>query len=223
MSPFRTLFRKFGYIAAQQCRYNLDFDGKPAKSITFATQPQTMLKSFSSPLEPGAVAATLRQIVDEEEVDPKNATLYAGERPFVGRISADRFKIFRRPPVYWPLWWLTPGQWFKPVMDGTIISKDSGTKIEIVGGTPVWIKICWVLALLCVAGLITLLIFFGYPDDIANNAARSGADMLVGITALNVVAGIFVVLPVIGWLLTRNDVPAMLNELESRLYLEPQL
>ena len=182
-----------------------------------------MLKSFSSPLEPSAVAASLRQIVDEEEVDPKNATLYAGERPFVGRISAARFKIFRRPPVYWPLWWLTPGQWFKPVMDGTIISKDSGTKIEIVGGTPLWIKIGWVLALLCIAGLIALFIVFGYPDDISHNPARSGADLLLGITALNVVAGIFVVLPVIGWLLTRNDVSAILTELESRLYLEPQL
>jgi hypothetical protein len=182
-----------------------------------------MLKSFSSPLGPGAVAANLRQIVDEEEIDPKNATLYAGERLFVGRISSDQFKIFRRPPVYWPLWWLTPGQWFKPVMDGTITSKDNGTKIEIAGGTPLWIKICWVLALVCAAGLIALLIIFGYPYDIAHNPARSGANLLLGITVLNIVAGIFVVLPAIGWLLTRNDLPAILNELKNRLDLEPQI
>jgi hypothetical protein len=108
-------------------------------------------------------------------------------------------------------------------MDGTITSKENGTKIEIVGGTPLWIKICWVLALLCAAGSITLLIFFGYPYNIAHDPARSGADMLLGITLLNIVAGIFVVLPAIGWLLTRNDLPAILNELKSRLSLEPQI
>jgi hypothetical protein len=180
-----------------------------------------MLKSFSSPLDPGAVAANLRQIVDEEEVDPKNATLYAGERLFLGRISSDRFQIFRRAPIYWPLWWLTPGQWFKPVLNGTITSKDNGTKIEIVGRTPLWIKVCWVLALLYAAGLITLPIFFDYPYAIAHDPARSGAYTLLGITVLNIVRGIFVVLPVIGWLLTRNDLPTILNELKSRLDLEP--
>jgi hypothetical protein len=182
-----------------------------------------MLKSFSSHLEPGAVAANLRQIVDEEEIDPKNPTLYMGDRAFVGRISSDRFKIFRRPPVYWPLWWLTPGQWFRPVMDGTIAGKDNGTKIDIVGGTPVWIKIWWVLALLCAAGLMTLFIFFSYPYEIAHDPANSGADMLLGIIALNIVAGILVALPVIGWLLTRNDLEAILNELKNRLQLEPQI
>jgi hypothetical protein len=40
---------------------------------------------------------------------------------------------------------------------------------------------------------------------------------------LNIVAGIFAVLPAIGWLLTRNDLPAILNELKSRLDLEPQI
>src|SRR6516225_6636496 len=114
-----------------------------------------MLKSFSSPLDLGAVAANLRQIVDEEGRS-QECDIVCGERPFLGRISSDRFRIFRRPPIYWPLWWLTPGQWSKPVLNGTITSKDNGTKIEIVGRTPLWIKVCWVLALLCAAGLITL-------------------------------------------------------------------
>ena len=182
-----------------------------------------MLKFFSSRLEPDAIAANLREFVDAEEVDPKSATLYAGERPFVGEIGADRFKVRRRPPVYWAIWWLTPGQWFKPVVDGTITKKDDATQIEIVGGTPLWIKICWALALLCGAGLITLVIFFRYPYDIAHHPVRSGANMLLGIVVLHVVAGIFVVLPLIGWLLTRNDLTAILNELKSRLRLEPQI
>jgi len=181
-----------------------------------------MLKFFSSHLEPDAVAANLREFVDAEEVDPKSATLYAGERPFVGEIGADRFKVRRRPPVYWAIWWLTPGQWFKPVVDGTITKKDDATQIEIVGGTPVWTKIFWVLALLGSVGLIGLLTVFAYPNSIANDPARSGANLLLGIIVLHLVAGLFVVLPIIGWLQTRNDLRLILNELESRLDLRPQ-
>jgi hypothetical protein len=176
-----------------------------------------MLTFFSSHLEPDAVAANLREFVDAEEVDPKSPTLYAGERPFVGHVGSDRFKVHRRPPVYWALWWSTPGQWFKPVVGGTITKKDDATHIEIVGGTPVWLKICWVLALLSGAGLIGLLTAFGYPYSIANDPARSGANLLLGIIVLHIFAGLLVVLPVIGWLQTRNDLQMFLNELKSRL------
>jgi hypothetical protein len=182
-----------------------------------------MLKFFSSPLEPDAVAANLREFVDAEEVDPKSPTLHAGERPFVGRIGSDRFKVRRRPPIFWAVWWLTPGQWFKPVVDGTITKKDDATHIEIVGGTPVWIKICWALALLGGAGLIGLLTVFGYPDSSANDPAHSGANLLLGIILLHIVAGLLVVLPIVGWLQTRNDLRMFLNELKSRLDLRPQI
>jgi hypothetical protein len=176
-----------------------------------------MLKFFSSRLEPDAIAANLREFVDAEEVDPKSPTLYAGERPFVGEVGSDRFKVRRRPPVYWVLWWLTPGQWFKPVVDGTITKKDDATHIEIVGGTPVWIKVCWALALLGSVGLIALITAFGYPNILANDPARSGSNMLLGIIVLHIVAGLFVALPIIGWLQTRNDLRLILNELKSRL------
>src|SRR6516165_3783613 len=176
-----------------------------------------MQKFFSSRLEPDAVAANLRESVDAEEVDPKSPTLYAGERPFVGEVGSDRFRVRRRSPTYWALWWLTPGQWFQPVVDGTIIKKDDATHIEIVGGTPVWIKISWVLALLGTVGLISLITAFGYPNILANDPAHSGANLLLGIVALHIVAGLFVVLPIIGWLQTRNDLRQILNELKSRL------
>jgi hypothetical protein len=176
-----------------------------------------MLKFFSSRLEPAAVVANLREIVDEEEIDPKSPTLYAGERRLVGRINPDRFKIYRRPPVYWPLWWLTPGHWFKPVVEGTVTRKDNGTQIAIVGATPIWIKICWGLALLGAAGFISLTVTFQYPYDIAHNPMQAGAMMLAGLAALNVVAGILAVLPFVGWLMTRNDITSIVNDIESRL------
>jgi hypothetical protein len=180
-----------------------------------------MLQFFSSRLEPNAIAGNLREIVDEEEVDPKSPTLYAGVRPFVGEVHPERFRIQRRPPVHWVVWWLTPGQWFKPVVNGTITSRNDGAHIELVGGTPIWIKIIWVLALLGATGLIGMLTVFGYPYTITHDPEHSGADFLLGIILLNLVAGIFVALPIIGWLLTRKDIPAIVNELKSLLDLKP--
>jgi hypothetical protein len=180
-----------------------------------------MLQFFSSRLEPNAIAGNLREIVDEEEVDPKSPTLYSGDRPFVGTVNPERFKIQRRPPVQWVVWWLTPGQWFKPVVNGTVTSRNDGTQIELVGGTPIWIKTIWVLALLGATGLIGMLTVLGYPYTITHNPARSGANFVLGIILLNLVAGIFIVLPIVGWLLTRKDIPAIVNELKSRLDLKP--
>jgi hypothetical protein len=180
-----------------------------------------MLQFFSSRLEPNAIAGNLREIVDEEEVDPKSPTLYSGDRPFVGTVNPERFKIQRRPPVHWVVWWLTPGQWFKPVVNGTVTSRNDGTQIELVGGTPIWIKTIWVLALLGATGLIGMLTVLGYPYTITHNPARSGANFVLGIILLNLVAGIFIVLPIVGWLLTRKDIPAIVNELKSRLDLKP--
>src|SRR3984893_6028835 len=180
-----------------------------------------MLQFFSSRLEPNAIAGNLREIVDEEEVDPKSPTLYAGVRPFVGEVHPERFRIQRRPPVHWVVWWLTPGQWFKPVVNGTITSRNDGAHIELVGGTPIWIKIIWVLALLGATGLIGMLTVFGYPYTITHDPEHSGADFLLGIILLNLVAGISVALPIIGWLLTRKDIPAIVNEPKSLLDLKP--
>jgi hypothetical protein len=180
-----------------------------------------MLQFFSSRLDRNAVAANLRKIIDEEEVDPKSPTLYAGDRSFVGEVGPERFKVQRRPPVHWVVWWLTPGQWFKPVVNGTVTSRNDGTHIELVGGTPIWIKIIWVLALLGAASSIGMLIVFSYPFTITHDPARSGADFLLGIILLNLVAGLFVVLPIIGWFLTRKDISVIVNELKSRLDLKP--
>jgi hypothetical protein len=180
-----------------------------------------MLKFFLSRLESEAVVENLLEMVDQEEVDPESSTLYAGGKAFVGRVSPDRFKVGRRPAAFWPLWWLTPGYCFKPVVNGTITRNERGTRIEIVGGTPIWIKISWVLALLGAATLIGLVTVFAYPFNITHDPERSGANLLLGIIVLNVVGGIFVVLPLIGWFLTRNDLRIILNELQNRLDLVP--
>jgi hypothetical protein len=195
----------------------LDFVLQTREWVEFAIALRNMLKFFSSRLEPDAVVANLREIVDEEEVDPRSPTLYAGERRLVGRIYPDRFKIYRRPPIYWPLWWLTPGHWFKPVVAGTVTRKDNETQISIVGATPIWIKVCWFLVLLGAAGFLGLVVAFQYPYNVAHHPAHAGGMMLIGLAVLHVVAGILAVLPFIGWLMTRNDISSIVNEIENRL------
>jgi len=178
-----------------------------------------MLKFFSSVLDPHTLAVKLGEIVDEERIDPKSSTLYQGERPFLGSVSTDRFRIRRRAPIPWILWWLTPGRWFQPVLDGTVTKNAQGTRIEIVGGTSVWTKISWTLVLLGCVSAIGLLTVFYYPYSITHDPGHSGANLLLGIVVLNLVAGILVALPIIGWLLTRGDLRRILKELESRLAL----
>jgi hypothetical protein len=180
-----------------------------------------MLKFFSSRLEPEALATKLKEVVAEEIVDPQSRTLYSGDLPFIGRVSVERFAIRRRSPIFWALWWLTPGRWFQPIVDGTVRKSEDGTMIEIVGATPVWTKIFWTLALLGAASSIVLLIFFYYPYGIAHDPARSATNLILGIVFLSIVAGVFVLLPLIGWLLTKNDIPTIMRELENRLGLIP--
>src|SRR5215471_2900168 len=131
-----------------------------------------MLKFFSSRLEPEVLATKLKEIVAEEIVDPQSRTLYSGDLPFIGQVSVERFAIRRQSPIFWALWWLTPGRWFQPIVDGTMI--------EIAGATPVWTKIFWTLALLGAASSIVLLIFFYYPYGIAHDPARSATNLILG-------------------------------------------
>src|SRR6201997_2991773 len=162
-----------------------------------------MLKFFSSSLQPDEFVTKLKSVVDEEEIDTANPTQFAGERPVIGRFDTHRFTLQRRVGIHWILWWLTPGQWFKPYLNGTVEGDNSGSRIELAGGTPVLIKVLWVLMMLGVSGLIAGWIIFSYPYNLSHDPVYTPADMLEGLFLLNLFAGIFVVLPIIGWLQTR--------------------
>ena len=181
-----------------------------------------MLKFFSSPLPPDELVTKLKTFVDEEEIDPSSRTQFSGDRPVVGRFNAGHFTLQRRVAIPWYLWWLTPGQWFKPYVNGTVTAANaSGSKIELTGGTPIVIKIAWVLILLGAAGMISAAVVFGYPYSRSHNPAHTTGEFLAGIVLLNVVSGILVALPIIGWLQTRLHLADILKELQDHLELRP--
>jgi hypothetical protein len=176
-----------------------------------------MLKFFSSSLQPDEFVTKLKSIVDEEQIDPGNPTQFAGERPVIGRFNTRRFRLQRRVGIHWILWWLTPGQWFKPYLNGTVDADNAGSRIELTGGTPVPIKVLWFVILLGVSSLIALWIMFSYPYNISHHPAHSAVDMLSGIILLNLLTGILVLLPFIGWLQTRFHLAEILRELKRHL------
>ncbi len=180
-----------------------------------------MLKFFSSPLDPDEFVTKLKGLVDEEEIDPDNPTLFTGKRPVIGHFDSHRFKLQRRVGIHWMLWWLTPGQWFKPYMNGFVTRKNSGSRIELEGGTPIPIKIIWVFALLGLSSLVAGWTMFSYPYTISHNPVHSASNLLTGIILLNLIAGILVLLPIVGWVLTRNHLADIVRELKQHLDLQP--
>jgi hypothetical protein len=179
-----------------------------------------MLKFFLSPLDPDEFMTKLKGFVDEEEIDSDNPTLFSGKRPVIGRFDSHRFKLQRRVGIHWILWWLTPGQWFKPYINGSVTRKNSGSRIELEGGTPIVIKIIWVLALLGLSGLIAGWAMFKYPYDISQDPVHSASNLLAGIILLNLTAGILLLLPFLGWVLTRNHLADIVSELKRHLELQ---
>ena len=181
-----------------------------------------MLKFFSSPLPPDEFVTKLKTFVDEEEIDTGSPTLFSGNQPVVGRFNADHFTLQRRVGAPWFFWWLTPGQWFKPYLSGTVtVAKDSGSHIELAGGTPPLTKILWVLVSLGALGLITMGAMFSYPYNLSHDPAHSAVNFLGAIIVLNGAAVILVILPIIGWLQTRLQLTDILKELQSHLDLRP--
>jgi hypothetical protein len=181
-----------------------------------------MFKIFSSPLDPNTVLTRIKSFVDEEEIDPSNPTQFTGSRPIVGRIEADQFRLQRRVDTPWYLWWATPGQWFKPHLHGTVKSDNSGSRLLIQGGTPIPVKVLWALTLIGASGLIVLVTWFAYPYNISHNPERAARLFLEGIIWLNIVAGILILLPMIGWVLTRRHLPEMLEQLRQHVQLNEE-
>ena len=181
-----------------------------------------MLKFFSSSLPPDEFVTKLKSFVDKEEIDPESPTQFTGKRPVIGRFETRRFTLQRRVAVHWILWWLTPGQWFKPYLNGNVTDASSGSRVELTGGTPIPIKILWVLILLGASGLIAVWTVFGYPYNISHDPAHSASNLLGGIVLLTLLSGFLVLLPIVGWLQTRFHLTDILNELQRNLDLRQE-
>ncbi len=176
-----------------------------------------MLKFFSSSLPPDEFVTKLKSFVDEEQIDPGSPTQFTGDRPVIGRFDTRRFTLQRRVGIHWILWWLTPGQWFKPYLNGNVTDADSGSRIEMTGGTPILIKILWVLMLVGASSLIAAWAVFSYPYNLSHDPAHSANYLLADIALLSLLGGILVLLPIVGWFQTRFHLGDIVTELERNL------
>lgn len=179
-----------------------------------------MVKSFASSLEPPQVLQRMKDFIDIEEVDPSARTLFRGTRPIIGRFDTTTFRLHRRLSLPWGLALFSPGRWFKPGISGTIRHCDNGSELLLEGGASLVIKIAWVLMFLAVATLGGGYIVFHYPVTISFDPENSGAHILHGLAVMNAVLGILLLLPLIGWLMTRKDLAFMIGELQRQLGLK---
>jgi hypothetical protein len=179
-----------------------------------------MVKSFASSLEPSQLLQRMKDFIDIEEVDPSARTLFRGTRPIIGRFDTSTFRLHRRLPLPWGLALFSPGRWFKPSISGTVCQRDGGSELLLEGGASLVIKIAWVLLLLAVATLGGGFIAFHYPVTINFVPERSGSYILGGLAIMNTVLGILLLLPLIGWLMTRKDLGFMVGELQRHLGLK---
>ena len=179
-----------------------------------------MVKSFASSLEPPQVLQRMHDFIDTEEVDPSTRTLFRGKRPIIGRFGTRAFRLHRRQPLPWGLALFSPGRWFKPSISGTIRRRDNGSELLLEGGASLIIKIAWLLTFLAVAAVGGAFIVFHYPVTISFDPLNSGAYILRGLAIMSGILGILLLLPLLGWLMTRKDLAFITGELQRHLGLK---
>jgi hypothetical protein len=188
-------------------------------SATAESRP--MFQLFLSSAAPSEVVSHLQEFVDPDEVDPYKPSLYRGERPIIGRVEGHNFHLWKRSGGRWYWNVLTPGTWFKPALHGTVSPKASGSEVMVEGGAPLAIKISWGLLFLAIATFLGLFTALSYPVYINFDPAHVGFDMQLAILLMNIVLGILLLIPLIGWFATRNELEFLKSELQSRLNLKP--
>jgi hypothetical protein len=180
-----------------------------------------MFQLFLSSSAPPEIVSRLQEFVDSEEVDPYKPSLYRGERPIIGRIEGHEFNLRKRSGGQWYWNALNPAFWFKPALYGTVSPKEKGSEVLVEGGSPLAIKISWAILFLAIAGFFGIFTALSYPVNINFDPTHVGFDMQLALLLMNIVLGILLLIPLIGWFTTRNELDFLKSELQSRLNLKP--
>lgn len=180
-----------------------------------------MFQLFLSSSAPSDIVSRLHEFIDKEEVDPYQPSLYRGERQIIGRVDGHHFHIRKRSGGHWYWNVLTPAFWFKPALHGTVWTKGNGSELLLEGGAPLAAKIGWAILFLGVATFLGIFTALSYPVNINFDPAHVGFDMQLALLLMNVVLGILILVPLIGWFGTRNELRYLELELQSRLNLKP--
>jgi hypothetical protein len=179
-----------------------------------------MYKFFKSPLSPGDLISKIPEFTDAKVIDPKAPSLYKGEKEIIAEVEGTTFRAKKRLGIGWGLAWFSPGFWFKPVLTGTVAPLEGGGSWVIFeGGTPIPTKVIWALVFLLMANLGGMFLVFSYPANINFAGQNAGAYMSATIMAMNAVLGILLLLPFIGWLITRNELAFIALAVERHLQL----
>src|SRR5260370_29710281 len=164
-----------------------------------------MFQLFLSSSAPPEIVSRLQEFVDSEEVDPYKPSLYRGERPIIGRIEGHDFHLRKRSGGQWYWNALTPAFWFKPALYGTVSPKEKGSEVLVEWGSPLALKIGWVILLLAIAGFFGIFAALSYPANINFNPTHVGFDMRLALLLMNFVHGMLPLLLLRGWFAPRTE------------------
>jgi hypothetical protein len=180
-----------------------------------------MYKFFSSPLPPSELISKLPEFTDTKKIDPSKSSLYEGEKEIISQVKGTRFTAERRPKIGWGTAWFSPGFWFKPVLTGSVTPLKEGSAVIFEGGTPVSKKVLWALLIFIIAQAGAIFLIFDYPVNLSFDGLHADSTLFATIAAINTVVGILVLIPLIGWWLTRNDLAFVAGAVERHLRLQP--
>ena len=180
-----------------------------------------MYKFFSSPLPPSQLISKLPDFTDTKKLNPLKSSLYEGEKEIIAQTEGTLFTAEKRSGIGWGLAWFSPGAWFKPVLTGSVVPLKEGSAVIFEGGTPIPIKVLWTLLIVIVATIGGMFLVMDYPVNINFDGLHAGSNFFATIMAMNTAIGILLLLPFIGWWLTRNELAFVAATLENKLQLQP--
>jgi hypothetical protein len=180
-----------------------------------------MYKFFSSPLPPSDLISKLPEFTDPKQINPNKPSLYEGEKEIIAQVKGTRFTAQRRQKFGWGLAWFSPGFWFKPVLTGSVTPFKEGSAVIFEGGTPVPTKVIWALLIVLVAQAGGIFLIFNYPVTLNFDGLNAGSYVYAILGVVQTAVGILLLLPFIGWFLTRHDLAFVAASLERNLKLQP--
>jgi hypothetical protein len=180
-----------------------------------------MYKFFSSPLPPSELISKLPDFTDTKKLNPFKPSLYEGEKEIIAQTEGTHFTVEKRLGTGWALAWFSPGLWFKPVLTGSVAPLKEGSAVVFEGGTPIPIKVLWAVLIVIVATAGGMFLVMDYPANINFDGLHADAYFFATIMAMNTAIGILLLLPFIGWWLTRNELASVAATLENKLQLQP--
>lgn len=179
-----------------------------------------MYKFFSSPLPPSDLISKLPEFTDQKEINPNKPSLYEGEKEIIAQVTGTRFTAERRRKFGWGLAWFSPGFWFKPVLTGSVTPLKEGSAVIFEGGTPVPMKVLWALLIFIVAQAGGIFLIFNYPVTLNFDGLNASSYFYATLGAIQTAVGILLLIPFIGWWLTRNDLAFVAASIERNLQLQ---